>query len=270
LVLLLASITVITLSFRGGTTGWVGGVRGVATDVFSPIQSAAGDVFGPIGNFFEGAANFGSLKSENAKLRAEVARLKATSSAAGVTESKLAALAAQEHLSFAPNLAHVVTQVVTGSASNFQDTIQLSKGSGAGIRVGMPAVSGTGLVGTVVQVAADRSTVLLLTDPTSNVGVQYTAKGTSTGLALATGQGVGKALSVSLIAPGTVLFKDEEMVTGGALGSPYPPGIPVGTVASASQSPGSHSETVTLNPIVDTSKLEFVSVLLFQPPSVIP
>ncbi len=270
LVLTLASITVITLSFRGGTTGWLGGVRGVATDVFSPIQSAAGAVLGPIGNFLEGAANFGSLKSANAKLRAEVAGLKATSAAASVTKSQLAALAAQDHLSFAPNLAHVVTQVVTGSASNFQDTIQLNRGSGAGIRVGMPAVSGTGLVGTVVQVAADRSTVLLLTAPTSNVGVLYTAKGISTGLALATGQGAGKPLSVSLIGTGTVLFKDEEMVTSGASGSPYPLGIPVGTVSSASQSPGSQSETVTLTPIVHPSQLEFVSILLFKPSAVVP
>lgn len=270
LVLLLACITIITLSFRAGQAGWLGGVRGVATDVFSPIQSAAGAVFDPIGSFLEGAASYRGLKAENAKLRSELGQARAAEATARLTKDELAALAAQDHLSYAANLKKVVTQVIAGPASNFQDTIQLNKGSGAGIAVGMPAVYGTGLVGTVVQVASDRSTVLLLTDPSSHVGVLYAARDSSTGLALANGQGPGKTLSVSLIAPGTQLYKDEEMVTSGVSGSPYPLGIPVGKVVSASVSPGAQSESVSLAPLVDGSQLEFVSVLLYRPSTVIP
>ncbi|MGH9127381.1 MAG: rod shape-determining protein MreC [Acidimicrobiales bacterium] len=270
LVLVLASVTVITLSFRGGKTEWLAGVRGVATDVFSPIQSGASAVFGPIGSFFAGAANYGGLKAKNAKLRSEIAGLKAAAADSSVQQRQLAGLNAVSHLPFAPSLAHVVTQVVARSASNFQDTIQLDKGTGAGIRVGMPAVSGTGLVGTVVQVAANRSTVSLITDESSSVGVVFATKNSPTSLALATGQGAGQPLSVSLIPPGTKLYKSTAMVTSGISGSRYPPDIPVGNVSSASQAPGSQTEKVLLTPDANMAQLEYVDVLLFKQSTVVP
>lgn len=271
LLLVLAAVTIITLSFRGGTTGWLGGVRGVATDVFTPIQSAGGTVFGPVGRFFEGAASYGSLKAENAKLRNELASVMSSNAQGTVLRDEMAALAAQSNLPFASNVPKVVTEVVANSASNFQDTIQLSKGSGAGIRVGMPAVSGRALVGTVVQVSSNRSTVQLITDPATNVGVVYAAPGQAVAsLALATGQGAGSPLSVSLIPPGTKLYKGEAMETSGVSGSLYPMGIPVGTVANASETPGAQAETVTLKPDVNANQLQFVAVLLFKPSPVIP
>lgn len=270
LLLVLASVTVITLSYRGRSSGWLGGVRGVASDVFSPIQSAAGTVFDPVGSFFEGAASYGSLKSKNAKLRNQLAALKDSNASAIVARDQLGALAKLDNLSFAPNLSHVVTQVVASAASNFQDTIQLNKGSGAGIRDGMPAVSGTALVGTVVQVFSNRSTVQLLTSQASNVGVSYATPGQPLGQALATGQGAGSPLSVSLVRPGTPLYKGELMETSGVAGDIYPIGIPVGTVAGASLAPGAQQETVTLKPVVNPTQLQFVAILLYKPSPVIP
>ena len=55
-------------------------------------------------------------------------------------------------------------KVVSGAIANFDDTIEIDKGSDAGIKVDMPVIAGTGLVGTVVQVSADRSVVRLITD----------------------------------------------------------------------------------------------------------
>ncbi|MGH9070064.1 MAG: rod shape-determining protein MreC [Acidimicrobiales bacterium] len=267
LVLVLASISVITLSFRGGSTGWLSGVRSAAADVFTPIQSAAGTVFGPVGRFFEGAASYGSVKAANAKLGDQIAALKGSNSKDSVIESQMAAIAAEEHLSFAPAITDVVTQVVANSASNFQDSIQLSKGTGAGIRIGMPAVTGGGLVGTVVQVSSDRCTVQLITDPATKVGVSFGATGQQAGLALANGQGSDEPLSVGLIFPGTKLFKGELMVTSGGAGDLYPFDIPVGTVANASLAPAASQETVTLKPSVNFAGLQFVGVLLFKPSS---
>lgn len=262
----MASITIITLAFRGGSTGWLGGVRSAATDVFSPVQSAAGTVFGPVGRFFEGAVEYGAVKSQNAKLRSQVAGLRAQSAATKVLQDQLAALSALGDVPFAGNLRSVEAVVIADSASNFQDTVQLSKGSAAGIGVGMPVVSGAGLVGRVVQVAANRSTVLLVSDPTSNVGVTYAAPGGKLDQALVTGQGAGKPLSVSLVPPGTKLVKGEEMLTSEVRGGYYPLGIPVGTVSSATLAPGAQAETVTLKPNASLGQLEFVKVLMFTPP----
>ncbi len=262
LVLVLASITILTLWYRGAANHWLNGAKGWAADVFAPVQTAVTGAFRPVANFFEGAASYGSLKAQNAKLRQEVTALRAQSALASTYRRQAQALEAQQHLAFAGTLHQVLTDVVAGSPSNFQDTIELDKGTRAGIQVGMPAVSGTGLVGRVIAVSARTSTVLLVTDPTSAVGVRFGSHGT---LALAKGQGQGRSLTVDLVDPGTRLVKGEVMVTSGGQGDLYPPGIPVGRVESASVSPGSLQENVTLKPFVNLDQLEFVSVLKWTP-----
>ncbi|MGH9058701.1 MAG: rod shape-determining protein MreC, partial [Acidimicrobiales bacterium] len=184
--LVLASVTVITLGYRAGGSGWLSGARNVAHDVFAPVQSAATSAFRPVANFFRGAAGYGSLQAENAKLRQENTKLKATAAQASIYQSQSAALHRQVALPFAPGIRKIVTGVISGAPSNFQDTVELDKGTAAGVKVGMPAVSGTGLVGRVVQASSSRSTVQLVTDPSSNTGVRFGSKGL---VALATGQG---------------------------------------------------------------------------------
>lgn len=261
-ILILASVTIITLGYKGGTNGWVSGAKGVAADAFAPVQSAANSVFRPIGNFFAGAARYGSVKSENARLRQEIAALRAQSALASSYHRQAIALEAQDHLAFAGTLHQVVTQVAAGSPSNFQGTIELDKGTDAGIKVGMPAVSGTGLLGRVVSVSRLRATVLLITDPSSQVGVRFGDRGH---LAVAVGEGKGRLLAVLDVAPGTRLVRHELMVTSGGQGDLYPAGIPVGTVVSASDSPGALQEAVSLTPFVNLGTEQVVSVLLWIP-----
>ena len=75
LVLVLAAVTIITIAYRGHADSVINSVKSDALDAFAPVQSAVGDVARPIGNFFDGAAHYGSLQSENARLRAENSRL---------------------------------------------------------------------------------------------------------------------------------------------------------------------------------------------------
>jgi rod shape-determining protein MreC len=261
-VLILASITLITLGYRGSSGGWLRGTRSLAADAFNPVQSAVRSAFAPVGTFFVGAARYGSVKTENAKLHQQVTRLQARAAQADVYRRQVAALRAQDHLAFGQNLPSVVTDVVAGSPSNFQNTVQVDKGSAEGVQVGMPVVSGTGLVGRVVAVSHGQSTVQLASDPNSSLGVRF---GPNSQLALAVGQGGGKPLLVDYIPTNTRLTKGEVMVTAGGQGDLYPPGIPVGTVQSAVQKPGSLQETVTLKPFVNLRQLQLASILKWTP-----
>src|SRR5437660_9111674 len=72
LLLVLTSVTVITLDFRGGSGGLLDSVRGTARDAFAPVQSAADSVFHPVGNFFGGITRYGRLKTENRRLRSQL------------------------------------------------------------------------------------------------------------------------------------------------------------------------------------------------------
>src|SRR5207248_257438 len=71
--LLLTAFTLITLDYRSGSGG---PLRRVANAVFGPIESAVGDVARPVGSFFARLGHLSSYKSDNAKLREEVAQLR--------------------------------------------------------------------------------------------------------------------------------------------------------------------------------------------------
>jgi rod shape-determining protein MreC len=260
LVLVLASVTVLTLDFRGGVS-LVRSAKADARDLFTPIESAFRSVERPVADFFDGALHYHSLLAENARLRAENVRLRAASLGAASAERQLQQLMALEHLPFAPNLRTIPAEVVGTSGSNFEATVEIDKGTAAGVRAGMPVVAGTGLVGRVVEASRLQSTVLLVTDPTSAVGVRF-GKGH---LAVAIGQGPGEPLRVEFVDPRWSVRRGELMATSGVRGDLYPPGIPIGTVASVSSPPNALAQDVTLSPLVDLNRLEFVDVLQWLP-----
>ena len=67
--LVLASITIITLDYRGDAHGEIASLKSGASDAFSPVQRGVDAVTHPIGSFLAGAFNGGELEEENGKLR---------------------------------------------------------------------------------------------------------------------------------------------------------------------------------------------------------
>jgi rod shape-determining protein MreC len=262
-ILVLASLTIITLDYRGGFSPLLGSVKNGAQDVFAPIQSGFSAAFRPIGNFVDGALHYGSLKAQVAKLREENIRLQATAASASSLKGQLAEISSQEHIPFGPGVPSVMAQVEGTTPSNFGDVIVLGKGRNAGIKVGNPVVTGGGLVGRVVGVSHFQSRVLLITDPSSQVGVLFGSQGDE---AVASGQGSGQRLSVTGVFPNEPVTKGEGMLTAGVSDDLYPKDLPVGTVASISWHQGQLQQRVTLTPFVDFSHLDVVSVLRWTPP----
>lgn len=265
--LVLTSITVITVDVRGGGGGAMESVRRGARDAFAPVQSVADDVINPVGDFFGGLFRYGHLKAENARLRRQLAEAKGKVNANANDERERAELLALQKLSFADNIPAVAARVVATSPSNFQLTVEIDRGLPAGIQKGMPVVTGAGLVGKVVAVSQERATILLLTDPSFNVGIRFSGSGD---VGVARGNGTRQPLPVDLVDIGTKVAGGEVVVTSGLQGSVFPAGIPVGKVRSAKVPPGSLQQEVSIDPVVDMSRLDFVKVLIWQPKSALP
>src|SRR5271170_4740677 len=87
--LVLASITIITLDYRGDAHGGIASLKNAAHDAFSPVQRGVDALTHPIGNFLAGAVNGGELQSENAKLRNEVGLLQRQSLAERATQNAI-------------------------------------------------------------------------------------------------------------------------------------------------------------------------------------
>jgi rod shape-determining protein MreC len=258
LLLVLSAATLVTLDARAGGSSVIAQVRAKAHDAFAPVQDATHSVLRPIGNFFTGVVHYGDLKSENAQLRDELAKVRGQQLRAADAQRELQLLLHQQHLDFVGNIPTVAAQVVETSSSNFEASVQINRGTSSGVAVGMPVVAGAGLVGRVVEVSAKRSTVLLLTDPTFGVGVRLTSNG-DTGVA--NGRGHDNPMTIDLVPPNTRLNRGDVLLTSGLQLERYPEGIPVGTVRAVKQQPGALQEDVTIDPAVDLSRLEFVQVL---------
>ena len=260
--LVLTSLAVLTLDFRDAAV--VRTARNAAGAVFSPLKGVGEAVSEPFTNAWHGITSFGDVQSENDRLRERIAELEGDEVLNADAAQQLGELAAQLDLPWIGTITPVRARVVAGPASNFAETIDIGKGSSDGIKVGMPVVNGAGLVGRVVQVSDDRSTVQLITDPGFAVGIRLPSGVTGT----ARGQGRGKELIVdtNLVPDGEDIPKaGTAMVTSGIDHSAFPDAIPVARVKETREAGGGLTVDLVVRPMADTERLAFVTVLLQEP-----
>lgn len=262
LLLVLTAITLLTLDERSKGFGVVDAARDGARDLFAPVKDAADAVFTPVTNFLDGAIHYGDMKSENDRLREQLAEQEAVTLRAADAEREREALLDLNGLDFVGDIPTVVARVVMTPASGFELTLAINRGRDAGVAPGMPVVSGGGLVGRVIDVSRRSATVRLLTDASSNVGVRLADTGE---VGVAAGRGSGSTLRVDMVDPAATVDKGATMVTSGQQNSVFPPGIPVGKVVAATTSSGALQQDVTIEPTVDLDRLSFVKVLQWSP-----
>jgi rod shape-determining protein MreC len=258
LLLALTSVTVITLDYRGAGSGTIDSVKRTARDALAPVQSAASGVLEPIGSFFSGLTHFRSLERENERLQAELDAMRAEQITTEGAEREREALLDLMRLDFSSTIPAVPARVLVNAPSNFQNTVVINRGSTSGVAVGQPVINGAGLVGRVLEVSDRTSTIQLLTDRSSDLGVRLAGSGE---IGIATGGGSNEPLRVGFVPATTKVEAGEAVVTSGLEGSAYPPEIPVGKVQSTAKSPGAVEQEILLDPSVDFGRLEYVRVL---------
>jgi rod shape-determining protein MreC len=260
-VLVAASVTLVVVGLRDMPV--VRDVREGAASITDPVEGAVDTVMSPVRNAWHGITDYEDLREENARLRADAEEAEAAEVTASDAERQLADLSLVLDLPYATDLPEVVARVVSGPRSNFSHAVEIDKGSDAGIAVGMPVATGAGLAGRVTQVTASSATVDLITDPEFRVGVRLATTGD---LGTARGQGRGDPLAVdSSISPRAQIAEGTGVVTSGVDRSAFPPGIPVGAVASTRQGSGGLALELVVDPLVDFDRLSYLTVLQWQP-----
>ena len=262
-VLVVLSLSLISLDLNGRTHSLTSGIKSVANDVYAPLRQGVLDVINPIGNFFEGAFNYGSVQSQNERLQRTIGQLRAQQAERGFEQRQLRELLALAHLPFLQSLPTVTAQTVDQYSSNFTATITLDKGRADGVDVGYPVVGAGGLVGQVIQSFHHTCVVRLITDGQSKVGVTFGNQLTG----IVDGQGPGRPMTADLVAPHTPLHKGEIMFTSGLDAASYPPGIPVASVTSFHTAAGASQESIEVKPVADLSQLAYVAVVQWVPPT---
>ena len=260
-VLLVAAIILITLDFRDGGAS---PARNVGADIFGPIEQVTHDVTDPVASVFDSITGGPSTQNTIATLQRQNAELRAELSAAQLSKAAKRQLA--QLLQLDSGGYRIVAASVIAAGGDFSDTVTLDAGTKEGIRPNETVLNGSGFVGTVTQVSADTSTVLLANDASSVVGVQMA--GGEIGDVTGTGKSMsGSALlRLNLFDANAVLQPGQQVLTYASVGDqPEVPGVPVGTIVSVNGSAGSLTQNATVRPYVNFTALGVVGVVVQVP-----
>ncbi|MEE9281435.1 MAG: rod shape-determining protein MreC, partial [Myxococcota bacterium] len=153
----------------------------------------------------------------------------------------------------------VAANVITQDLSRWFQSVTIDRGSEAGVRAGMPVITGSGVVGVVAGTTPSAAKVLLVIDLQSRVDAyvqRSRARGTLRGCS-------EEECEFDYVLREDDVKEGDQLLTSG-LGSVYPKGLLVGTVASVERKPYGLFQSVRVSPAVDFRKLEEVFVILEQ------
>lgn len=260
-VLTLIALVVITIDYRQGDDGPVAALQRGALVVFGPVQEGFVQVARPIGGFFSSIGQLGSLRAENAALRAELEELRQRLPSVADLERENAELRAQLQMRERLALTTTAARVIGRPPSRPGNSILIDAGADNGIEPGMAVINADGLVGKVVAVTGSYARVELLSSPTARYAVRIAELGVS---GLLQGQGP-EPFRLEVLDPEAEIPPGAEVVTRTFESSTIPDGIPVGEVTGRPPGAGPNSRYLAVQPYVDFARLQFVQVVLDAP-----
>lgn len=257
IVLCVISILLLTFYIREGESGPIHGVRSVVTTITSPVRYAGSVVASPfnaLGNVFSNLTasqeTLSDLKAQNEELTAQVAELSEAQETASRLESLLG-------LQSTYNLESTAARIIGESSDAWSRTVTIDKGSSDGFAINMPVCNSAGVIGQIIEVSSNTSTVRLITDENSGVSamVQSTrAQG------ILQGQPDG-TLRLEYVTTDADVQEGDIIVTSG-IGGVYPKGLPLGTVSTVVREENATYYTITVTPASsDTENNEEVLVI---------
>lgn len=174
LILLLTSVLLITLDLRGNTV--FNGIRSGFDYAFRPFEIAGEVVTRPVARLWRGITEVDDLEAEVERLQETVDRQRNDQIAGANAMIENQELRATLDLESLSTFDSVTGQIIGQSPSNFDQRVEIDRGSLDGIRVGMPVVNSAGLVGKVTEAFPETAIVMLVTDPLYAVPVKVVAE----------------------------------------------------------------------------------------------
>ena len=223
------------------------------TDAAAPVLDLLSRPLAALGHLTDRARDFVTLYQDNRSLAAENERLLNWQQAALKLASENARLRELLKLTPEPTTTFVTARVIANSGGAYVRSLMVHAGSENGVERGQAAVTGEGLVGRVTEVGSRAARVLLVTDLNSRVpviveGAQHRA--------LLTGDNSERPCLRYLDARAGVEVGDRVVTSG--QGGVFPPGLPVGVVASLD------GEAPRVEPYVDLSRVEYLRIVDYR------
>jgi len=251
------ALAVLTEQVRSPDRRRIGWAGDAVEFVLAPAAMVLSRIGGAVSGAWSVLNEIGTLRTENAHLRAEVGRLREENARLRASEQENARLRTLLGFKEQEPYQTVAVRVVGRDPSDWFSTVLVDRGTLAGIRRNDSAVTSDGLVGHVIEAGLTWSRVLLLPDPRSAVGV-LVVRSREAGVVEGQGQPL---LRVKYLARDADVQPGDEVVTSG-LGPIYPRSLVVGSVVEVSHPSGDMFEEAVVRPSADLSHLEELLIIV--------
>lgn len=270
-VLIIASLAILTVSFRESESGPVHAIQQAGLGILSPLQSWGARAAQPFQDGYTWIRTLWSAHEEAQRLAAELQALQGEAVKLKEQAEENARLKSLLDLrdkgTFPEGTDFEVARVTGKSPTRWEAWVQIDKGSADGIKVDQPVVgatpmagetlAGKGLVGKVIAVTPHSAQVQLITDSASSVAAKIQgsrAEGIVEG-------SVSGTLMMDFVDRDIVVDPKLVVVTSG-FGGIYPPAIPIGIVADVGEEDVNIYKEIEVQAFVDFRVLEEVMVLI--------
>ena len=220
------------------------------TDAMAPILDVLSKPALTINQIIKEAGGFYNVREENILLKQEKDRLLQWQVVAKKLEAENKNLRNLLNFSVDPAAGFITARVIADTGGAFANSVVINVGNKSGVRKGQATITGEGLVGRITDVGKRSSRVLLITDLNSRIPVVIQS---SQARAIMAGDNTHQPSLIHL-SPGALVSRGDLIVTSGH-GGAFPPGIPVGLVASVNVNGAS------IEPFVDRVRVTHLRIL---------
>ena len=197
--------------------------------------------------------SYRSLVAENARLKAENESLIRWQNSALALENENRELRGLLHYNTEPSLSYVSARVIGDTGGAYVRSLVVTAGRLDGVREGMAAVTGEGLIGRIIEVGEWTSRILLITDINSRIPVVLMGTGDHAIMA-----GDNEAQPKLLYLPQDSDVKEGMRIMTSGHGGVFPPNLPVGVVSKTGHG------TIEIAPLASMGRVSQVRLVDFN------
>src|SRR6516165_5019618 len=225
-------------------------LRVSVTDTAAPLLDIASRPLATLEALADRARDLVAVYRDNARLTEENERLLRWRQAALSLASENTELRGLLKLAPVPPASFVTARVIGNSGGAYVRNLMVNAGSEHGVARGQAAITGEGLVGRMAEVGSRAARVLLITDLNSRIPVIVEGARLR---AVLTGDNSDRPALRYLDTVSGIKIGDR-VVTSGE-GGIFPPGLPVGVIASL------EGEAPRVEPYVELSQVEYMRIV---------
>lgn len=246
--------------------GWGSLLSDVGSAVIYPFQWVGSKIGSGVSGFFSYFADIRDLRDEVESLKNENQELKDQLVDAEIMADENAWLyhyltMKEERGDWSLCAASVIASATaSGEGGDYATELTLNRGSASGIAAGMPVVTGSGLVGVVVEVGLNHCRVMTLLDTSVSVGA-VTTRATENGLCEGDYARLHEGHATLKNLPEEADVEVGDIVVTSGRGSVYPYGIPIGRVTEVTANAFVRTTEAAVQPFTDFSDLTQVMII---------